>query len=257
MDINLMALNVGNSRLALGVFSAGELIYTTRVPNTRQSDWTSILAEAWARIAGNQTPAVTAASVNPPLAKALDEIVRQATGQEIQWIGSDIALPIRVKTENPAQTGVDRVLNIAAAFEQMAKACVVVDAGSAITVDCCNDQGDFLGGAIAPGVEMMLEALHEKTAGLPRVNFETPTGAFGQSTSTAISQGIYYAARGLVRDVVENFATELGTWPDIIATGGDAPRLFGNWELVHAVAPDLTLYGIAHAYAEHHIRRAR
>jgi type III pantothenate kinase len=184
----------------------------------------------------------------------IEHVVEQATGTRVEWVGREIELPVKVLTEEPEQTGVDRVLNVAAAYEQMGKACVVVDAGTAITVDVCNDAGDFLGGAIAPGVQVMLDALNEKTAKLPRVSLEPPKGAFGRSTADAIRAGVYHGVRGMVKELTENYATELGFWPDIIATGGDAPKLFEGWELVHAVAPDLTLYGIALAYTNHHIK---
>jgi type III pantothenate kinase len=130
----------------------------------------------------------------------------------------------------------------------------VVDAGTAITVDCCNDAGEFLGGAIAPGVAMQLDALHERTARLPRVAFAAPSGSFGNSTEQAILHGVFHGVRGMVKELAESYATSLGYWPDIIATGGDAQVLFADWELVHAVAPDLTLYGMALAYANHHIK---
>jgi type III pantothenate kinase len=159
-----------------------------------------------------------------------------------------------VLTGEPTKTGVDRVLNVAAAYEQMGKACVVVDAGTAITIDCCNDSGDFLGGAIAPGVSLMLDALHDKTALLPRVEFEVPTGIFGQTTRDAILEGVYHGMRGMVKELVEQYAVKLGQWPDIIATGGDAQKLFAGWELIHAVSPDLAMYGIALAYTEHHLK---
>jgi type III pantothenate kinase len=146
---------------------------------------------------------------------------------------------------------------VAAAYEQMAKACVVVDAGTAVTVDCCNDTGDFLGGAIAPGARTMLQSLHEKTARLPQVELAVPSGAFGKNTREAMLQGVYHGVRGMVRELVEQYATELGNWPDIIATGGDAQMLFEGWELIHAVSPDLTLYGIALAFAEHHIKHGQ
>ena len=120
----------------------------------------------------------------------------------------------------------------------------LVDAGTAVTVDCCNDKGEFLGGAIAPGVDMMLTALHERTAKLPQVDLATPQGVFGRSTKEAIRQGVYFGVRGMVRELVENYATELGSWPELIATGGDAQKLFEGWELVHAISPDLTLYGV-------------
>jgi type III pantothenate kinase len=254
MDINLLVLSVGNSRLGIGVFSAGNLEYVTRLTHAQRGDWQGVIQQAWARIAQSDQPAVAAASVNPPLDSALDQIVKQVTAQPIQWVGRDLDVPIEVRTRSPSETGIDRVLNVAAAYEQIGKACVVVDAGTAVTVDCCGEDGQFFGGAIAPGVAMMLDALHQKTAKLPRVQLAVPDKAVGDSTESAISQGVFYAIRGLVKEVVENFASELGSWPEIIATGGDAPLLFKDWELIHALAPDLPLYGIALAYTNHHIK---
>jgi len=249
-----MVLNVGNSRLGIGVFAAGNLEYVNRIPLGSRADWPGRLEEAWSRVKGRENPAIAAAGVNPPLVEPVEHAVMLATGQKVEWVGRDLDLPIKVLTQQPEETGVDRVLNVAAAFEQMQKACVVVDAGTAITVNVCNDRGEFLGGAIAPGAGMMLDALHERTARLPRVDLATPAGAFGTSTAESIRQGVYHGIRGMVKELVENYATELGNWPELIATGGDAAKLFEGWELVHAIAPDLTLYGIALAYAEHHIK---
>lgn len=260
MEINLLSVNVGNSRLGLGVFAAGQLQYAARLPLARgadgpdSADWSGKIADAWGRIAETDQPAVAAAGVNSALRPAIERAVAERTGQTVQWVGRELDLPIKVNTRAPGQTGVDRVLNIAAAYEQMQKACVVVDAGTAITVDVCNDAGEFLGGAIAPGVSMMLDALHERTAALPRVGFAVPDGPLGDSTEQAIRHGVYHGVRGMVKELVENYATELGEWPDIIATGGDAAGLFEHWELIHAIAPDLTLYGIALAYVNHHIK---
>src|SRR4051812_31175147 len=254
MDINLLVVNVGNSRVGVGMFVGGELEYSVRLSNNARADWTGKIADAWGRISAKEKAAVAGASVNPAVEAELEKIVLEATGKSIEWGGRDIDLPIKVLTEKPTETGVDRVVNVAAAFEQMEKACVVVDAGTAITVDCCNDQGEFLGGAIAPGARLMLEALHEKTAKLPEVELAMPKSAFGKNTREAILLGVFHGVRGMVKELVENYATELGFWPDIIATGGDAAKLFEGWELIHAIAPDLTLYGIALAYAEHHIK---
>lgn len=254
MDINLLAINVGNSRLAVGVFIAGELQFATRLSNENRADWVGKLRDAWGRIQARENAAVAAASVNPPLNEFVEHAVMEATGQRVDWVGRDLELPINVLTEKPEETGIDRVLNVAAAYEQMEKACMVVDAGTAITVNVCNDKGEFLGGAIVPGVQMQLDALHEKTARLPRVQLALPATPFGSSTTEAIIHGMYHGVRGLVKELAENYATELGFWPDIIATGGDAPVLFEGWELIHAIAPDLTLYGIALAFASHHIK---
>lgn len=253
MDINLLVLSAGNSRLAIGVFEAGELTYVTRIAHDQRGDWPGKLAEAWDRIRDKDSPAIAGASVNPGILEPLEHVVLETTGQKIQWVGRELDLPIPVKTEHPKQAGVDRILNVAAAYEQLGKACVVVDAGSAVTINLCNDAGEFLGGAIAPGASMMLAALHEKTARLPAVPFEVPAGPFGRDTAEAMRHGVYHAIRGLVKEVVENYATTLHAWPELIATGGDAVKLFEGWELVHAISPDLTLYGIALAYAEHNI----
>jgi type III pantothenate kinase len=254
MDINLLVLNVGNSRLSIGVFVAGELQHSARIPHAERGEWSRAIDDAWALIRDADQPAIAAAGVNPPLIEPLEHVVEKATSQHVEWVGRDIDLPIKVLTEQPEQTGVDRVLNIAAAHEQLGKACVVVDAGTAITINCCNDAGDFLGGAIAPGASMQLDALHDKTAKLPRADLAAPAGTYGTSTVGAIQQGVYHGIRGMVKELVENYATDLGTWPDVIATGGDAETLFKDWELIHAIAPDLTLYGIALAYANHHIK---
>jgi type III pantothenate kinase len=253
-DINLLVLNVGNSRLGVGVFVAGNLEYVTRVPHGQRGDWPGIIAEAWKRIEGRENAAVAGASVNPPLNQPVEQAVQAAIGRKVEWVGRDVELPIKVLTEAPEKTGVDRVLNVAAAFEQMQKGCVVVDAGTAITVDVCNDKGEFLGGAIAPGAQLQLKAMHEHTAALPEVSIDVPKGAIGKSTEQAMLQGVYQGIRGMVKELVESYATELGYWPDIIATGGDAQKLFEDWELLHAISADLIFYGVALAYAEHHIK---
>jgi type III pantothenate kinase len=202
MDINLMTLNVGNSRLAIGVFAAGELIFTARVPHEERENWPTVIRQAWEKISDGDEPAVAGASVNPNVMEALEHVAEQITGQKVEWVGREIDLPSKVLTDPPSETGVDRICNVAAAYEQLGKACVVVDAGSAITVNCCNDQGDFLGGAIAPGVAMMLDALHDKTAKLPRVELAIPKGVFGRNTTEAIRHGIYFGIRGMVKVLI-------------------------------------------------------
>jgi type III pantothenate kinase len=253
MDINLLALSIGNSRLAIGAFVAGELQRVGRVALADREKCSQAVRECWGLIAGSGGRAVAAASVNPSFNSAIEQIVSEVASQDVQWVGTDIDVPIDVRTREPKRTGIDRVLNVAAAYEQIGGACVVVDAGSAVTVDCCNDQGAFIGGAIAPGLSMMLDALAEKTAGVGHVTFAQPTETVGDSTESSVSQGTYLAIRGLVKEFAEVYATQIGHWPEIIATGGDAKTLFDGWELIHAVAPDLGLYGIAMAYANHHI----
>lgn len=253
MDINLLVLAIGNSRLHAGVFVAGELKVVRHLSADVPEDWTAMLTDIWKEF-GDASAEVAAASVVPSLNSRLEQAVEAATGQDIQWVGSDIDLPITITTKEPAKTGVDRALVTAAAFEQLGKACVVVDAGTAITVNLCNNEGALVGGAILPGVSTMIEALHEKTAQLPNITFETPETSYGADTTDAIRHGISGAVRGLVQNMAERWAEEMGTWPEVIATGGDAAALFTDWEIAHAISPNLLMYGLALAYTNHHIK---
>jgi type III pantothenate kinase len=257
MEINLLVVNVGNSRIAMGAFVGGELKNVVRLPAGDDAGWGAAIGELWEQIGGRENAAIAGASVNPPAAQKVQAAIEKACGQRMVWIGRDIELPLSVKTDSPKQTGVDRALNVAAAYEQMQKACIIVDAGTAITVDCCSDTGEMLGGAISAGASMMLNALHEKTAQLPAVKLEIPDGAFGNDTRQAILHGVYHGIRGMVKELAENYATELGSWPEIIATGGDAKLLFDGWELIHAIVPDLTLYGVALAFVENDLKNRK
>jgi type III pantothenate kinase len=257
MEINLVTLNVGNTRLAIGKFIAGELHGVERVELNRKGEWPAKIAEAWKQIAGRENAAVVAASVNPPMESAVEDAVMQAADRHVVWVGKDLDLPIKVLTDEPEKTGIDRILNIAAAYENVEGEVVVIDAGTAITVDACNDAGEFLGGAIAPGVRMQLDALHERTASLPAIadaDFKAPDEPFGQNTEQAILHGVFHGIRGMVKELVEAYATKMGRWPEVVATGGDAEKLFGGWEIVSRVVPDLGMYGIAKVYADHHIK---
>lgn len=255
MEINLLVMNLGHTRLAVGAFVAGQLQHVARVPADRPDLWPAEIVRAWEMLKSRSNPAIAAAAVNRARMSDLESAAAQVAPRlNVEWIGPDIDPPMHVLTDPPTQTGIDRILAAAAAYEQMGKACIVVDAGTALTVNVCNDAGEFLGGAIAPGADMMLQALHDRTTTLPKIDLDLPTEPIGRNTRQAILHGVYAAIRGLVKELAEQYATELGQWPEIIATGGDAEKLFTGWELIHAISPDLILYGIALAYAEHYSR---
>src|SRR5690606_34089827 len=225
-------------------FEAGELTYSRRIGREQQADWQGTFEEAWRRIAGRQNAEIAGCSSNPAAIDAVARAARAASGQDVQWIGIDraIDLPVAVKTDPPSQTGVARILNIAAAHQQLGKACCVVDAGSAVTVDFCDEAGAFLGGVIAPGAAAQFHVLHETAPHLPEQKLEATTAAFGTDTPAAINAGVFHGIRGLVRAVVEQHALTLDAWPETIATGGDAHILFGDdpaGGLIHAISPDL------------------
>lgn len=255
MDINLMVVSVGNSRVAVGVFKAGELVHSSRVGwRGNESGVKEAVSDAWKMLSQLDTPGVAGAGVNPEGELLVEKVVGEVCNMRVQWAGKQLEYPMVIRPEDEKSIGADRVCNVAAAYEQMGKACVVVDAGTAITVDVCDDAGGFMGGAIAPGASLMLKSMHEATARLPLLEPAKPQEAIGTTTNDAMLSGVYFGIRGMVKELVEAYAEKLGAWPEVIATGGDAQLLFGDWELTHAVSPDLTLYGIALTFAEHYIK---
>ena len=169
---------------------------------------------------------------------------------DVYMIGDDIAVPLRHNLDDASTLGQDRQLCALAAYSRARQACVVVDAGTAITVDFVDGEGVFQGGVIAPGLAMMLGSLHEQTSALPSLGWTPPDkarGPFGKDTKHAMLLGVQAAARGLVRHVVETYAEAYEAYPQIVATGGDAPALFEGDEVVEHVVPDLQLIGILEA----------
>ena len=166
-------------------------------------------------------------------------------------VGRDLPLPMPTELATPQSVGADRLCAAVAAYDRLGTACVVADFGTAITIDCVSDEGVFLGGAILPGLGMAAAALHERTAGLPQVDVGPADWVFGRDTAQAIVGGILASASGALRELVEAYATELGRWPTVIGTGGDAELIrsrSGEGEIIQAVVADLTLRGAAQAY---------
>jgi type III pantothenate kinase len=165
-----------------------------------------------------------------------------------------VRIPIAVELVGPVTTGVDRLLNALAAFSRSGgQPCVVIDAGTAVTVDFIDRHGVFQGGVIAPGVSMMLGAMHTGTSALPAVasprsREDVPAGPLGKNTVDAMTLGALNAVRGLAHVQIDAFAETAGRYPRVVATGGDAPILFENDPLVEHIVPDLPLMGMLAAW---------
>lgn len=235
---SLLAIAVGNTRARWASFAGRELTPGGAEPHERALDALRLAVEH----ADPDTVAI--ASVNDPRADRIEEALA-GLGPAIARIGRDAMPPLRHTLEDASTLGIDRALNALAAFSLTESASAVIDAGTAITVDFVDGEGVFHGGAIAPGVSMMLRALHEHTAALPSIEFDPAArGPFGKSTRHAMQVGVRGAARGLVRELVEHFAEVYEAYPRIVATGGDAVALFEGDEFVERIIPDLQLIGI-------------
>jgi type III pantothenate kinase len=243
---SIIALSVGNTRTQIGLFVEGELTMQERFPNGDLPAAVERVVALWPQIREQPQAAIVMASVNDSIARQLRSMVRDQLSLEVYEIGDDLPPPIGTQLDPETMTGVDRLLNAAAAYDTLKQACIIIDAGTAVTVDFVDGHGTFHGGAIGPGARMQIRALHEHTAALPEVEFRAPQSEpFGRSTAQAMLQGVYHGIRGMAWKLVERYAEGYGAFPTVIATGGDAQVLFGDDELVDRIVPELTLLGIA------------
>lgn len=246
MSVNLIAINVGNTRTQFASVideQVGDLHY---VAHDRTDDLADALGNLYAKVAEAEggEPVAFLSAVNEEAAKPVIDaltVLQCPTAKVDEHVG----IPIGRKLDPETIVGTDRLLNAAAAYDQTKQACVVVDAGSAVTVDFVDGEGTFHGGAILPGAQMQLEAMHEHTALLPELKFRKPAEAIGHNTTEAMLDGVFHGIRGAVRELTEKYAELYGAYPNVIATGGDAHTLFDGYELVEAIVDGLTLRGMA------------
>jgi len=244
----VLAIDIGNSRIGMAVWDDDGLHAARHVSTERADTWGGALEELWSTTIGVKSRAIAIGSVGRHVTRRLADLATELCDIEPLHIRDDLPLPLPLDIENPREVGVDRVCAAAAAFDRIGAACAVASFGTATTVDCVSEDGRFLGGAILPGLEMSCNALHDHTSKLPRVVPGQPTGAFAKNTHDAIVNGVTYAAVGALREIVERFATELGQWPQLVITGGNAPLVTASADFVDAHVPDLCLMGIALAY---------
>ncbi|MCD4825497.1 MAG: type III pantothenate kinase [Phycisphaerae bacterium] len=247
---NVLACDCGNSTIQIAHVH-GESVSDVRTFRLGElKPLGSALAELWEQM--ESPKAVVASSVNPTALKALEAAAQEAIGQDTLVVGRELSLPMETKLAAPQSIGTDRLCCAVAAYDRLGAACVVADFGTAVTIDCVDENGVFLGGAILPGLKTAAKALADSTAALPEVEFSAePDWVFGGDTQQAIVGGLIFGLRGALKERVEAYATELGNWPLVILTGGDAKLICpnpGEADIVQAVVDDLPLRGIAIAY---------
>ncbi len=245
----ILACEVGNTAIHLAVVQGDDVKRSETIRIGQLGEMGGVLKDMWS--AETSPSRIVAGSVNPSGVKALEAAAEETLSQKVILIGRDIPLPMPTDLPEPESIGTDRLCGAVAAYDRIGRACVVADFGTAITVDCVDDKGVFLGGAILPGLRMSLEALHGNTALLPKVEPGRPDWVFAKNTHQAIVGGVVYGAMGALRELVERYSTELGRWMEVIATGGDAELVCAGGVksgFVQAIVPDLVLRGVAIAY---------
>lgn len=242
----VLALDIGNTHVTVGTVRGEEVYSLHKLPADNLEALPALLAELWDAM--DKPRRIVASSVNPAALERVRAAALAALEEPLAVVGEDVAVPLQTALKEPEKVGVDRLCAAAAAYGRLQQACVVVDLGTAVTIDCVDDEGIFRGGAILPGMHMQAAALHRSTAQLPEVVLRDPDWVFGRNTEEAIVGGIVYGVRGAVRERVEAYATELGQWPLVIFTGGDAELMKMEEGFVQATVPGLCLLGIALAF---------
>jgi type III pantothenate kinase len=244
----LLAVDVGNTQTHLGAFDGERLVEHWRF-QTRAGATGDELAE---RIAGMlalsgiglaDLSAVCVSSVVPPLGTQYEQLTERYTSASCLAIGPGVKTGMPIRIDNPLEVGADRLVNAVAAYERFKTACVVVDFGTGINFDAVSEAGEYLGGAIAPGVEISLTALVERAARIGRIDLEEPETAIGRSSRAAIQSGVIFGFAGLIDGVVRRIEDELDQ-VQLLATGGLAAVIVPFTETIDEVDEMLTLKGL-------------
>jgi type III pantothenate kinase len=251
----LLAVDVGNTNVTLALFEGERLVADWRVTSHRErtADELAVDLSQLFNLRGFDLDVVTGvviSSVVPNLNPALIETSRRYLNCEPVMVGPGVKTSVRVRYENPKDVGADRIANALAAFSKYGGPVVVIDFGTAVTYDAISAEGDYLGGAIAPGVEISLDALVSHTAMLRRVEAVAPDSVIGRNTITSIQSGLIWGFVAQVEGMVERMIAELGGKATVIATGGQAGMVAGLTHVIQAVDPLLTLEGLRLIYLQ-------
>jgi len=251
----LLAVDVGNTNVTMALFEGDRLIADWRVTShhERTADELAVELRQLFELRGfdfSVVDGVVISSVVPNLNPALIEASRRYLKCEPVMVGPGVKTSVRIRYDNPKDVGADRIANALAAYTKYGGPIVVIDFGTAVTYDAINAEGDYLGGAIAPGVEISLDALVRHTAMLRRVEPVAPDSVIGRNTVASIQSGLIWGFVAQVEGMVERFRSELGGSAKVIATGGQAALLAGLTHVIETTDPLLTLEGLRLIYAQ-------
>ena len=248
-----LVIDVGNSNIVLGIYRNRELLHHFRLATNRQStvdEYGVMIYNLFqmSKINVEEIEGVIISSVVPPLMHVLEELCEKYMKKKPMVVGPGIKTGLNLRYENPKEVGADRIVNAVAAIEKYGGPIVVVDFGTATTFDCVDAEGNYLGGAIVPGIGISTEALYLRASKLTRIELEKPKKVIGRNTVTAMQAGIIFGYAGQVDGIVERIAVEMNAQPKVIATGGLAELIAIETLSIKEVDPRLTLVGLRIIY---------
>lgn len=249
----LLAADIGNTNVVVGIFDDGDLLATWRFETEHQKmadEWWALLATLAPRegIDLGRIDGVILASGVPVLTATFTEMARRRVGCEPIVVSAALDLGIGVLIDNPAEAGADRLANAVAARARYGGPAIVVDSGTATNFDVVSAEGDYIGGAIAPGVTIALRALTSRAARLTAVDLALPPRAIGRNTTHSVQSGTVFGYIALIEGLLQRITAELGQQPIVIGTGG-LGRLFADHiPAIQVYEPNLTLIGLRLIY---------
>jgi type III pantothenate kinase len=247
--VKLLALDVGNTNIVLGIFEDQRLVASWRLSTDRgrTADEYGVLATlmlAQAGITPKDVGGIAVCSVVPPLDHTLRTLLTRTFDAPILTVDHSTDTGIRICYETPSDVGPDRIVNAAAAYHQVGGPCVVVDFGTATTFDVVTANGEYHGGAIAPGIGISMEALFARAARLPRIDLARPPRVIGKTTRESMQSGFVFGFAGQADAIISRLCAELGPETRVVATGGLAELIAPETQSIRHVRPELTLEGL-------------
>lgn len=245
----LLVVDIGNTNVTLGLFRGQDLAGSWRLRTEvhRTADEYAVLLKSLldgGHLSSSDIKEAIIASVVPPLVATFQEALDKHLGVKALVVEVGIRTGVRICTDNPREVGADRICNTVAAYRLYGGPAIVIDFGTATTFDVVSEEGEYLGGAIAPGIEVALEALFKHAAKLPSVELIRPKHAIGKNTVASMQSGLIFGYVGLVEGIIRRIKRELGGKARVIATGGLAPVIVRETSVVEITSPDLTLVGL-------------
>jgi type III pantothenate kinase len=251
----IFVFDVGNTNIVLGLYDNDELKHHWRIHTSREKtedEYGMLVLELFrhVNIHKEQIEGIIISSVVPPIMFALERMCVKYFNQRPLVVGPGIKTGLNIKYENPREVGADRIVNAVAAIHQYDSPLIIVDFGTATTYCYINEHKQYMGGAIAPGINISTEALYTKAAKLPRIEIAKPEGVIGKNTVNAMQAGILYGYVGQVEGIVKRMKDQSPVEPKVIATGGLANLIAEECKLIDHVDPFLTLKGLLLIYGK-------
>jgi type III pantothenate kinase len=252
----LLAIDIGNTNIVLGVFEGDRLIrhWRLRTEKDATEDEFHLIVKNLFSLEGLKLESVTGAVIScvvPPMINIFDRLCEKHLHCEPLWVDSTTDTGMAILYDNPKEVGADRIVNAVGAYHKYGSSLIVVDFGTATTFDCISEDGAYLGGIISPGILISSEALFQKASKLPRVEiFAVPKEVIAKDTIGSMNAGIVFGYAGLVDGIVERIKEEMPSPPKVIATGALATILADVAKSIEAVEPHLTLEGLRIVYGK-------